>query len=126
MPTWLIRQTPEGGIIIGDSREEVGFDEGTSTHVLGNIARRATLAFPFLAGLRIVRAWGALRVMSPDGLPVYDESAAFPGAFAVTCHSGVTLAAAHAYRLAPQIAEGAIRGFDRFSTTRFHVQAAAA
>jgi len=126
LPTWLIRQTPEGGIIIGDSREEVGFDEGTTHDVLQQIARRATLSFPFLASVRVVRAWGALRVMSPDGLPVYDQSTAFPGAFAVTCHSGVTLAAAHAYRLAPQIAEGTLHGLQRFDTRRFDVQAAAA
>jgi glycine/D-amino acid oxidase-like deaminating enzyme len=126
MPTWLVRQTPEGGIIIGDSREEVGFDEGTTAGVMQAIARRAMLSFPFLGQLRIVRAWGALRVMSPDGLPIYDQSREFPGAFAVTCHSGVTLAAAHARRLAPQIARGAIEGLQRFSTDRFHVEAALA
>jgi glycine/D-amino acid oxidase-like deaminating enzyme len=124
MPTWLIRQTPEGGMLIGDSREEVGFNEGTTAHVLQDIARRATLAFPFLAALRIVRAWGALRVMSPDGLPIYEQSSAFPGAFAVTCHSGVTLAAAHAYTLAPQIANGTLVGLERFSAKRFDVQVA--
>lgn len=124
MPTWLIRQTPEGGMIIGDSREEVGFDEGTTAQVQREIARRAILAFPFLASLRVVRAWGALRVMSPDGLPVYDESSAYPGAFAVSCHSGVTLAGVHACRLAPQIARGTITGLERFSTRRFDVQAA--
>jgi glycine/D-amino acid oxidase-like deaminating enzyme len=64
--------------------------------------------------------------MSPDGLPIYDQSRGFPGAFAVTCHSGVTLAAAHARRLAPQIARGAIEGLQRFSTDRFHVEAALA
>jgi glycine/D-amino acid oxidase-like deaminating enzyme len=126
MPTWLIRQTPEGGMIIGDSREEAGFEEETTAHVLREIARRSLLAFPFLSGVRVVRAWGALRVMSPDGLPIYDEAVAYPGAFAVTCHSGVTLAAAHAGRLAPMIAAGAITGLDRFSTKRFDVQAAVA
>jgi glycine/D-amino acid oxidase-like deaminating enzyme len=121
MPTWLVRQTAEGGMLIGDSREEVGFDEGTTTPVLQDIARRAVRAFPFLAALRIVRAWGALRVMSPDGLPIYDQSRQFPGAFVVTCHSGVTLAAAHAYEVAPAIAAGVITGLDRFDTRRFDV-----
>jgi glycine/D-amino acid oxidase-like deaminating enzyme len=44
----------------------------------------------------MVRAWGALRVMSPDGHPIYDRSRGCPGASVVNCHSGVTLAAAHA------------------------------
>ena len=50
---------------------------------------------------RVVRAWAALRVMSPDGFPIYAQSRAHPGAFVATCHSGVTLAAAHAHVLAP-------------------------
>jgi glycine/D-amino acid oxidase-like deaminating enzyme len=52
----------------------------------------------------IVRSWGALRVMSPDGLPIYDRSRSCPGASLVACHSGVTLAAVHAKVLAPWIA----------------------
>ncbi len=43
------------------------------------IARRAVLSFPWLAELQIVRAWAALRVMPPDGLPIYDQSERFPG-----------------------------------------------
>jgi glycine/D-amino acid oxidase-like deaminating enzyme len=56
---------------------------------------------------------------------VYDESAAHPGAYAVTCHSGVTLAAAHALRLAPAIADGSFRELlAPFSAARFDVPAA--
>jgi hypothetical protein len=39
---------------------------------------------------------------------VYAQSSAHPGAFAVACHSGVTLAAAHAFALAPAILAGAL------------------
>jgi glycine/D-amino acid oxidase-like deaminating enzyme len=52
----------------------------------------------------MVRAWGALRVLSADGFPIYEAAHHSPGAFVVSCHSGVTLAAAHALRLAPWIA----------------------
>ena len=52
--------------------------------------------FPMLSQLQLVRAWGALRVMTPDGKPVYQASANCPGAFAIATHSGVSLAAAHA------------------------------
>jgi glycine/D-amino acid oxidase-like deaminating enzyme len=44
--------------------------------------------------------------MSPDGFPIYQQSPRHPGAFVVTCHSGVTLAAAHALRIAPWIMGG--------------------
>ncbi|CAN7277027.1 NAD(P)/FAD-dependent oxidoreductase [Polaromonas sp. LjRoot131] len=103
-PTLNVRQTDEGTIQLGDSMEEVGFNDNVTTGVLANIAQRGVRTFPVLAGLRLVRAWGALRVMSPDGFPIYDESSRYPGAFVTTCHSGVTLAAAHAFRLAPWVA----------------------
>ncbi|ABE46265.1 NAD(P)/FAD-dependent oxidoreductase [Polaromonas sp. JS666] len=102
-PTLNVRQTDEGTIQLGDSMEEVGFDDNVTTGVLANIAQRGVRTFPVLAGLRLVRAWSALRVMSPDGFPIYDESTRHPGAFVTTCHSGVTLAAAHAFRVAPWV-----------------------
>ncbi|MEJ8823273.1 FAD-dependent oxidoreductase [Variovorax humicola] len=102
-PTLNVRQTDEGTIQLGDSMEEVGFDDNVTTSVLADIARRGVRTFPVLAGLRLVRAWGSLRVMSPDGFPIYDESPRHPGAFVTTCHSGVTLAAAHAFRVAPWV-----------------------
>ncbi|CAG8863381.1 Glycine oxidase [Pseudomonas fluorescens] len=106
-PTINVRQTDEGTVQLGDSMEEVGFDDSTSTDVLAAIARRGIATFPLLRDVRLVRAWGALRVLSPDGFPIYQHSATHPGAFVVTCHSGVTLAAAHALRLVPWILGGA-------------------
>lgn len=108
MPTTTIRQTGEGTIMLGDSMEEVGFDTRQSPPVMVQIAQRAALCFPWIAELNIVRAWSALRVMAPDGLPIYDQSVRFPGAFTANCHSGVTLAGAHARLLAPMIAAGAL------------------
>lgn len=103
-PTIFVRQTDEGTIQIGDSMEDCGFNDTTRTDVLAGIAARAIVCFPKLANLNIVRSWAALRVMSPDGFPIYQESTSCPGAFVATCHSGVTLAAAHALRIAPWIA----------------------
>jgi glycine/D-amino acid oxidase-like deaminating enzyme len=103
-PLATIRQTDEGGVMLGDSKEEVGFDTGNAHQVLGAIATHAAKVFPQLARVQIVRSWGALRVMSPDGYPIYDRSTACPGAYLVTCHSGVTLAAAHASVIADAIA----------------------
>jgi glycine/D-amino acid oxidase-like deaminating enzyme len=64
--------------------------------------------------------------MSPDDYPIYDQSSQFPGAFAVTCHSGVTLAAVHAHKVARHIIAGQIPAeLACFSSRRFNVQAAA-
>ena len=125
MPLGNIRQTPEGSILLGSSEEEVGFDTGQNPAVMRRIARRAVMSFPFLGGLQIVRAWAALRVMPPDGHPIYDESERFPGAFTANCHSGVTLAGAHARLLAPMIAGGALDPtMAPFSAKRFDVSQA--
>jgi glycine/D-amino acid oxidase-like deaminating enzyme len=121
-PMATLRQTDEGGVMIGDSKEEAPEDEAVGPGVLAAMARRAIRMFPLLGGLNIVRSWGALRVMSPDGFPIYDQSETAPGAFLVTCHSGVTLAAAHSDVLAPMIARGALdMSVAAFSARRFDV-----
>ena len=126
LPLGSLRQTQEGTIMLGSSEEDVGFDTGQKPEVMRNIARRAVLSFPWIAELQIVRAWAALRVMPPDGLPIYDESEQFPGAFTANCHSGVTLAGAHANAFAPMVAAGALDPMMApFSAKRFDVSAAA-
>lgn len=102
-PSVQIRQVGEGAIQIGDSKENVGFDDRTTPDVTTRIAHRAARIYPLLAHLRIIRTWAALRVMSPDGFPIYQQSPTYPGAFVATCHSGITLAAVHALVLAPWI-----------------------
>ncbi|MDB5369324.1 MAG: FAD-binding oxidoreductase [Roseomonas sp.] len=127
MPTVSLRQTAEGSLMIGDSKEDAGPDTLTqSPDIMRAMARRAVLCFPWVAELNLVRAWSALRVMAPDGLPIYDQSGRFPGAFTANCHSGVTLAGAHANRLAPMVAAGALAPeLSLFSARRFDVRTAA-
>jgi hydrogen cyanide synthase HcnC len=124
LPTHVVRQTEEGSLLLGDRKEDLGFDTLTQTPaIMRAIARRAVQTFPWIAELNIVRAWAALRVMSPDGKPIYDASERFPGAYIANCHSGVTLAGAHASLLAPMIAAGALApDLSPFSARRFHVQ----
>ena len=122
IPIGSLRQTLEGGIMIGASEEEVGFDTSQRPEVMKTIGERAVRSFPWLAELQIVRAWSALRVMPPDGKPIYDESERFPGAFTANCHSGVTLAGAHANVFAPMVAAGALDPMMvPFSARRFDV-----
>jgi glycine/D-amino acid oxidase-like deaminating enzyme len=125
-PTSTLCQTGEGSVLLGDSQEEVGCDERVDLRVLAAIAARAVRMLPQLARLNVVRAWAALRVLTPDGFPIYERSAQCPGAFLVTCHSGVTLAAVHALALAPAIAAGTLPAeCAAFAARRFDVRAAA-
>ena len=121
-PSGIIRQVDEGGVQIGDSNEEVGYDDSQTLDATASMAARAVRVFPALASASIVRSWSALRVMSADGLPIYQQSAACPGAYLATCHSGITLAAAHA-KLLPRWLEGATNAPDleAFGEARFRV-----
>jgi glycine/D-amino acid oxidase-like deaminating enzyme len=126
MPLETIRQTDEGTVLLGDSQQERGFDEAADPAILAAIAARAVRVFPALREVRVVRTWAALRVMSPDGFPIYEQSRAHPGAFLATCHSGVTLAAAHALHLAPAIRSGVLGAeYEPYAVERFDVRAVA-
>lgn len=122
--TNFIRQTVEGGCIFGESSEEVGLDDATTLPVLRETARRAALAFPLLCDVRVVRSWGALRIMTDDGVPVYQQAPAHPGAFVLSVHSGVTLAPFHAEGMVQAIRARHLdpARFQSFSPERFHVQ----
>jgi len=100
-PTNKVRQTCEGTVQIGSTSEDVGLDDGTTTEKIEWLARRAVVTFPALARAHLVRAWGALRPLTPDGYPIYQASTSCPGAYVVTSHSGVTLAAAHSFVIGP-------------------------
>lgn len=121
-PSGTIRQVDEGGIQIGASNEEVGFDDSVTLPTASAIAAEAVAVLPRLERAQLVRSWGALRIMSPDGLPIYQKSPTMPGASLVTCHSGITLAAAHANFL-PDWLEGneSAPDLEVFSEQRFAV-----
>ena len=120
-PSVTIRQTNEGAIQIGDSQEQVGLNDNETQAEMSRIAQNAIKVMPKLAQLRLVRAWGSLRVMSPDGLPIYQQSTSMPGAFIVTCHSGITLAAIHSATLSHWLTgQKNVPDLSQFSENRFY------
>ena len=120
LPSVIARQVNEGGVQIGATNEDVGTDDRTTPAGMARMAAEAVAAYPVLARAQLVRAWGALRVLTPDGLPIYHESREMPGAFLVTCHSGITLAAAHALLLPDWLERsGQAPDLEVFSEDRF-------
>jgi len=124
-PSDEIRQVNEGAIQIGASAEEVGMDDSETINTTAALAANAIKQYPILGKAQLVRSWGALRIMSPDGFPVYQQSEQHPGAYFATCHSGITLAAAHA-KLLPDWLCGETKtldqldiNFSEFSEDRF-------
>jgi glycine/D-amino acid oxidase-like deaminating enzyme len=117
-----VRQTEEGSVMLGSSREEVGYDIGTTPEAMRAIASNAMRVFPKLRHARIVRAWGALRILAPDEFPIYQTVPGHDGAMVATCHSGVSLAGAHALRFAGYLADGQLPAhFSAFHSRRFDV-----
>jgi glycine/D-amino acid oxidase-like deaminating enzyme len=121
-PTTTTRQALCGSVIFGNSHEDDVAEPGTTLSVIASHAQRAVAEFPFLASARVLRSWGAIRVMPADGKPVYASSQTCPGAYAVACHSGITLTAIHARTIGPSIATGEMpAAVATLSDERFHV-----
>lgn len=126
LPTINMRQTREGTVMIGATNEEVGLDASTTGEAAASLAAGAVREVPALSNATLVRQWAGLRILTPDGHPVYVESDSHPGAFVALCHSGVTLAAEHATALADAIAAGRLpSSLDVFHHRRFDVSQAA-
>lgn len=84
----VVEGTPGGTILIGSSRERVGFDERVSTEALGTIARNAAALFPFLANTRILRHYHGFRPYCIDHLPVIGPDPRAPGLWHACGHEG--------------------------------------
>ena len=84
----VVEGTPAGTILIGSSRERVGFDHRISSDALGQIARNAVELFPFLSGVRMLRHYHGFRPFCPDHLPVIGHDPRAPGLWHAAGHEG--------------------------------------
>ena len=84
----VVEGTPAGTILIGSSREKVGFSEETNYTALSTMGRNALSLFPFLKRVKILRHYFGFRPYSPDHLPSIGPDAAVPGLWHATGHEG--------------------------------------
>jgi glycine/D-amino acid oxidase-like deaminating enzyme len=120
--TGTIRQNANGSFMFGASHEDTGFEVETTTDILQTLISRALRTFPILKNIQLVRTWAALRVLTPDQKPVYCESEECSGAFALTSHSGVSLAPLHSEKISKWVLEGEVPpDFESFHPRRFNV-----
>lgn len=84
----VVEGTAAGPILIGASRERVGFDRSFSLPVLRALAAGATRLFPFLEGVSAMRAYVGFRPYMPDHLPAIGPDARVPGLIHACGHEG--------------------------------------
>ncbi|MBA2811399.1 FAD-dependent oxidoreductase [Streptomyces sp. KM273126] len=84
----VVESTAAGTVLIGSSRERRGFDERIEAAVVGELAAKALILFPFLADVPVMRAYGGFRPYVPDHLPVIGPDPRLPGLWHATGHEG--------------------------------------
>ena len=83
-------------MLVGSSRERIGFDDTVRVKVLRELAAKAIALFPFLGDVLVLRAYGGFRPYAPDHLPMIGPDPRLPGLWHATGHegAGIGLAAA--------------------------------
>ncbi|SEE78855.1 Glycine/D-amino acid oxidase [Streptomyces sp. 3213] len=84
----VVEGTAAGPVLIGASRERVGFDREFSLPVVRALAAGATRLFPFLADVRAMRSYLGFRPYLPDHLPAIGPDPRAPGLFHACGHEG--------------------------------------
>ncbi|WP_049564179.1 NAD(P)/FAD-dependent oxidoreductase [Nonomuraea sp. SBT364] len=92
----VVEGTQAGTVLIGASRERVGFDRTTSVPVLARLAEQAVALFPALRGVRVIRSYCGFRPYCPDHLPVIGADPRAPGLYHACGHEGAGIGLAPA------------------------------
>ncbi|GAA1753841.1 FAD-dependent oxidoreductase [Luedemannella helvata] len=92
----VVEGTAAGTILIGSTRERVGFDRTFSLPALRLLAANALRLFPALAGVSAMRAYRGFRPYSPDHLPVIGADPQVAGLWHACGHEGAGIGLAPA------------------------------
>jgi len=84
----VVEGTRSGTILIGASRERVGFDGSMNYEILRTLAAQATSLFPVLRDVQLLRAYRGFRPYAPDHLPVIGQDAKVKGLWHSAGHEG--------------------------------------
>jgi D-hydroxyproline dehydrogenase subunit beta len=103
----VVEATRAGTVLIGASRERVGFDRRMSLPVLRRLARQAIDLFPFLADVTLLRSYLGFRPYCPDHLPVIGVDPRVPWLVHACGHegAGIGLAAATGHLIASTLTD---------------------
>lgn len=120
----VIEGTKSGTILIGASRERVGYDKSMSVPVIKKLARQATSLLPVLKDAQLLRVYNGFRPYSPDHLPVIGPDSKIKGLYHCAGHegAGIGLSAASG-KLIAELIQGVKPFIDPtpFSPARFQM-----
>jgi glycine/D-amino acid oxidase-like deaminating enzyme len=85
---FAVEQTANGNILIGSTREFVGFDKHTTYNGIHNIAKNILPVIPKVASLHVIRTFSGLRPYTPDGLPIFGKVESVEGFIMAAGHEG--------------------------------------
>lgn len=88
MTSSVIESTQGGTVLIGSSREQIGFDDRFRARVLHEVAVKAIALFPFLAQTAVIRSYSGFRPFMPDHLPLIGPDPQLPGLWYASGHEG--------------------------------------
>ena len=84
----VVEGTRSGTVLIGATRERVGFDRTWSPQAIRRLAAGAVRLFPFLAEVVALRAYRGFRPYCPDHLPIIGPDPRAPGLWHACGHEG--------------------------------------
>lgn len=83
-----IEQTENGNLLLGSTREFVGYDKRTTISAIQRIAAKTAMVIPALERMNVIRAFAGLRPYTPDGLPILGPVEGISGFFMAAGHEG--------------------------------------
>lgn len=92
----VVEATRAGTILIGASRERVGFDRSMNATTVARLAAQAVRLFPVLAQIQLMRVYRGFRPYCPDHLPVIGPDPRVPGVVHACGHEGAGIGLAPA------------------------------
>jgi D-hydroxyproline dehydrogenase subunit beta len=78
-----------GQLLIGSTRELVGWDSSINRRIVSMMLRRAIEYLPALSGLSAIRSWVGFRPATPDGLPLIGRMEEADGVWVAAGHEGL-------------------------------------
>ena len=101
----ILEGTMHGSILVGASREYVGYDRTINPVAIARLARNMVRFLPALAQRRIIRTYAGLRPASDDRRPFIGPHRAYRGLYVAAGHegAGITLSLATGRMIADMI-----------------------